>query len=147
MASESDDAQALARASADAMYAEDRASQALGIVIDGVAPGVATARMTVREAMVNGHDICHGGYIFTLADTAFAFACNTYGTVTVAAGASIEFVRPGRLGDELVAEAREAYRGRRTGFYDVRVATAEGRRIALFRGRAADLGETSKRAG
>ena len=99
--------------------------------------------MTVTASMVNGHDICHGGYLFTLADTAFAFACNTYGRATVAAGATIEFLAPAKLGDALVASAREVHRGRRSGIYDVRVtAPGEGdedRLVALFRGRSATL--------
>ncbi len=141
MADSSRDPQALAEACAAAMYAEDDASQDLGITIANVAPGTAEARMTVTENMVNGHDICHGGFIFTLADTAFAFACNTYGRVTVAAGASIEFLKPVRRGEALTASAVEAYRGQRTGFYDVRVTSAGDRLVALFRGRSATLDE------
>ena len=107
------DPDALARACADAMWAADQASRALGIELVEVRAGYATARMTVAGAMVNGHDVCHGGYVFTLADTAFAFACNTYGTATVAAACDIVFVAPAHVGDELVAEARE--RSRETG--------------------------------
>ena len=98
-----------AQRAAEAMYAEDRASRSLGIVIDRVAPGRARARLRLSAVMVNGHGIAHGGYIFLLADTAFAFACNTYGP-TVAAAAEITFVRPAREGDELTAEAAERLR-------------------------------------
>ena len=118
------------------MWAADRASQHLGIVVSDVAPGRATARMTVTETMVNGHDLCHGGLIFSLADTAFAFACNTYGVVTVAAGADVVFVAPARLGDELVAVAVERVREGRSGVYDVTVRRADGAPIAEFRGRS-----------
>ncbi|HVE99189.1 MAG TPA: hydroxyphenylacetyl-CoA thioesterase PaaI [Mycobacteriales bacterium] len=117
------------------MYAADLASRHLGIAISEVSPGRATARMTVTPTMVNGHDICHGGLIFTLADTAFAFACNTHGVVTVAAGADIVFVSPARLGDELVAEAVERSRTGRTGVCDVTVRRADGSVVAEFRGR------------
>ena len=90
------------------MFAQDSASQALGMRIIEVAPGYAQLVMSVREDMVNGHQICHGGLIFTLADSAFAFACNTYNAATVAAGATIEFTKPGRLGDELTATAQSS---------------------------------------
>ena len=129
----------LAQQCATTMYAADRASQHLGIVITDVSPGKATASMTVGPQMVNGHDICHGGYLFTLADTAFAFACNTYGTVAVAAGADITFIAPARAGDELSAIALERHRGRRTGVYDVTVRRGEDV-IAEFRGRSHDTG-------
>ena len=101
------DAQDVAERSAQAMWDDDRASQALGMAIDEVGPGRATLRMTVREDMVNGHDIGHGGLTFTLADSAFAFACNSYNRRTVAAGAEIRFRAPTRLGDVLVATAEE----------------------------------------
>ena len=120
------------------MYADDRASQSLGIVVDGVAPGRATARMRVTSNMVNGHAIAHGGYIFLLADTAFAFACNTLGP-TVAGAAEIVFVRPGRDGDELVAEARERVTFGRSGVYDVTVRGSGGEVIAEFRGHSRRL--------
>jgi acyl-CoA thioesterase len=121
------------------MYANDAASQALGMRILDVAPGRARVAMQVREDMVNGHRTCHGGLIFSLADSAFAFACNTYDAVTVAAGASIEFLAPARLGDELIAIAEEQTRSRRTGVYDVAVVNQGGERIALFRGRSHQL--------
>jgi acyl-CoA thioesterase len=121
------------------MYASDAASQALGMRILDVGPGRARVLMQVREDMVNGHRTCHGGFIFSLADSAFAFACNTYDAVTVAAGASIEFLAPARLGDELIAIAEEQTRSRRTGVYDVTVVNQGGERIALFRGRSHQL--------
>ena len=116
------------------MYARDRASNALGIRVDDIAPGFARCSMTVREDMINGHDICHGGIIFTLADTAFAFACNARGRLTVALAAQITFTSPGRLNDVLIATATEQSRAQRTGVYDVKVTTEDGRDIALFRG-------------
>jgi acyl-CoA thioesterase len=121
------------------MYANDAASQALGMRILDVAPGRARVAMQVRQDMVNGHRTCHGGFIFSLADSAFAFACNTYDAITVAAGASIEFLAPARLGDELIAIAEEQTRSRRTGVYDVAVVNQGGERIALFRGRSHQL--------
>jgi acyl-CoA thioesterase len=130
------DATALAQRCAEAMYAEDRASQALGITVHDVAPGRATARMRVTGTMVNGHGVAHGGYLFLLADTAFAFACNTYDAATVAQGAQVTFLRPGREGDELSAEAVERSRFGRGGIYDVTVRTADGTVIAEFRGQS-----------
>ena len=128
-----EDPQALAERSAVAMYGNDLASRHLGIQIDNVAPGQATARMVVRDTMINGHDICHGGYVFLLADTAFAFACNTYGPVTVAATCDIDFLTPAHLGDELIAQATERHRAGRSGIYDVTVRRADTV-IAEFRG-------------
>lgn len=129
----------LARACADHMFAADPASQNLGIEIHIPAAGHATAKMAVTPAMSNGHDVCHGGYIFTLADTAFAFACNAYNQVSVAAGASIEYLAPARVGDQLTASAVERHRGRRSGTYDVEVHDQQQRLVAVFRGRAAIL--------
>ena len=129
----------LAQRSAQAMYAEDLASQKAGIAIEDVTPGRATARMTISESMINGHEIGHGGYIFLLADTAFAFACNTYGQATVAQACDIVFIRPAHLGDELVARAVERARFGRNGIYDVQV-TCEGRVVAEFRGRSRTVG-------
>lgn len=134
VASEPDAAQALAQACAARMYADDRASQALGMRIDEVAPGRAVLSMSVREDMVNGHDICHGGFIFTLADSAFAFACNSFNRVTVAQGASIDFLRPAMRGERLRAEAKVVNQGARTGVYDVEVRREDGKLIACFRG-------------
>jgi phenylacetic acid degradation protein PaaD len=137
-----DDDLELARRCAAAMYANDKASQHLGISLDDVGPGRATARMPVTNIMINGHDMCHGGYVVALADSAFAFACNTYNQRTVAQGLDITFVRPARLGDVLVAEAVERARWGRSGLYDVtvsRVAVAGGASgaevVAEFRGR------------
>jgi acyl-CoA thioesterase len=123
----------LARACADAMWKEDDASKGLGIEILEVGPGRATLTMTVRPEMVNGQRIAHGGFIFTLADSAFAFACNSRNDRAVAAQGSITFLRPGKLGDKLVAAAREISRNGRSGIYDVRV-TAGETVIAEFRG-------------
>jgi acyl-CoA thioesterase len=124
------------------MYEQDRASQALGMRIVEVRPGYARLAMKVREDMVNGHQICHGGLIFTLADSAFAFACNTYDLVTVAAAGTIEFLLAGRLGDELTATAEERTRSKRTGVYDVSVHNQRGECVALFRGRSHQIGGT-----
>ena len=120
-----------------AMYARDRASQALGMALDEVRPGFARLRMTVRADMLNGHGTCHGGIVFALADSAFAFACNSRGVVTVASGCTIEFLAPVREGDELVAEAQERSLEGRNGVYDVDVRRADGRLVATFRGRSA----------
>jgi phenylacetic acid degradation protein PaaD len=135
-----DDATTLAVRCADAMYAKDIASQALGITIDEVGSGSARARMTVQDTMLNGHGICHGGYVFTLADTAFAFACNTYDEVTVAAGADVTFLAPVHAGTTLLATATERNRRGRSGLYDVTVATDAGDIVAEFRGRSRSLG-------
>ncbi|HKU16437.1 MAG TPA: hydroxyphenylacetyl-CoA thioesterase PaaI [Steroidobacteraceae bacterium] len=134
------DPQAVAEASASAMYAQDSASRALGMRIREIRPGYACLAMAVRADMVNGHEICHGGLIFTLADSAFAFACNTYDLVTVAASGSIEFLLPARLGDELIAIAEERSRSRRTGVYDVTVRNQRGESVAMFRGRSHEIG-------
>ncbi len=99
-------------------------------------PGFAQASFEIRPNMVNGHDICHGGYIFTLADSTFAFACNSYNRITVAASASIEFIKPARLGDTLFASANEVSRGERTGIYDVTVTNQDDELVAIFRGRS-----------
>ncbi|MGE0848537.1 MAG: hydroxyphenylacetyl-CoA thioesterase PaaI [Hyphomicrobiaceae bacterium] len=128
------DAARIAKASADAMWAEDRASQALGMEILEIAPGYARLAMTVAEHMTNGHGLCHGGYIFTLADSAFAFACNGHGQRAVAQHCAVTFVAPARLGARLVAEAHERHRAERSGIYDVTVKTEDGERIAEFRG-------------
>ena len=133
-------ADALAQDCAKAMYAEDQASRALGIEVTAVSPGRATARMAVTATMVNGHAIAHGGYVFLLADTAFAFACNTYGQVTVAREAAVSFVAPAREGDVLVATAVERHRRGRNGIYDVTVARDGGEVVAEFRGHSRELG-------
>ena len=120
--------------SAARMYAGDQAAKALGISIDEVAPGRATARMRVTGDMTNGHGIAHGGYIFLLADTAFAYACNSYGPVTVAQACQVTFLRPAREGDELVAAAAERVRMGRNGIYDVSVRRTDGEVLAELRG-------------
>lgn len=136
------DAQEVARAGAERMYADDLASRRLGITVSEVSPGRAVARMTVTDEMINGHAICHGGYVFLLADTAFAFACNTYGQVTVAAAADVVFVASARLGDELTAVAEERVRYGRSGVYDVTVTRGQGEVVAEFRGRSRMLRQT-----
>jgi acyl-CoA thioesterase len=129
-----DGAMDLARRSAARMYADDQAAMALGISIDAIGPGRATARMRVTGDMTNGHGIAHGGYIFLLADTAFAYACNSYGPVTVAQAGQITFLSPAREGDELIAAAVERVRMQRTGIYDVSVRRADGKVLAEMRG-------------
>ena len=132
----------VARRSAEAMWAGDRASRSLGMEILDVGPGRATLRMTVTGDMVNGHAIGHGGYTFTLADSAFAFACNSYNRVTVAAGAEIRFRAPPRLGDVLTATATERQRAGRDGTYDISVSNAAGTVVATFVGRSKEIGGT-----
>ncbi len=131
----------LARACADAMWKDDQASQGLGMEIVEIGAGHATLGMTVQPHMVNGHNIAHGGLIFTLADSAFAFACNSHNERNVAAQGAITFIRPGKLGDRLVAVAREISRSGRSGIYDVRV-TAGETVIAEFRGHSRSIGGT-----
>jgi acyl-CoA thioesterase len=131
----------LARACADAMWKDDAASQGLGMEIVDIKAGQATLAMTVLPHMVNGHNIAHGGFIFTLADSAFAFACNSHNERTVAAQGAITFIRSGKLGDRLVAVAREVSRSGRSGIYDVRV-TASEVVIAEFRGHSRSIGGT-----
>ena len=131
-------AQEQAQQQADAMFADDLASSSLGIRISGVSPGCATATMTVLPSMVNGHGICHGGYLFLLADSAFAFACNTHGHDVVAAGADVTFLAPVREGEELVAEAVERVVRGRSGLYDVTV-LRDGEPVVEFRGRSRAL--------
>lgn len=121
---------------ARALYDGDQASQVLGIELLEATPGGARVSMRVRPDMVNGHRICHGGLVFALADSAFAFACNSHGDNTVAAAASIDFLAPAHQGDELTATARELWRSGRAGLYEVTVTNQNGERIALFRGRS-----------
>ena len=130
-----------ARRSADAMWVGDRASRSLGMTLDEVGAGSATLSMVLRDDMVNGHAIGHGGLTFTLADSAFAFACNSYNRVTVAASAEIRFRRPTRLGDRLVATATERERDGRDGVYDVHV-TVGDEVVAVFTGRSKEIGGT-----
>ncbi|HUI62737.1 MAG TPA: hydroxyphenylacetyl-CoA thioesterase PaaI [Steroidobacteraceae bacterium] len=135
-------AQALAERAVEALYVRDRASQGLGMRIVAVAPGRATLCMTVRPDMVNGHKICHGGLVFTLADSAFAFSCNSHNDNTVAAAGSIDFLAPAYEGDELTAVATEIWRRGRSGLYEITVSNQRGERIALFRGRSHRIGGT-----
>lgn len=124
----------LARACADAMWNDDEASQRLGMTLDHVAAGAATVSMAIDDRMTNGHGTCHGGYIFTLADSAFAFACNSYNQRVVAQHCSITFVAPAFKDDRLTAVARETARFGRSGIHDVAVTRADGTLIAEFRG-------------
>lgn len=134
-----DSALALAERTAQAMYASDNASQALGMRIVKVLPGYAQLTMTVRPDMVNGHALCHGGLIFTLADSTFAFACNSHNFVTVAAGCAIEFLAPAHEGDVLTATGQERALAGRSGIYDVDVRNGAGALIAVFRGKSARI--------
>jgi acyl-CoA thioesterase len=137
----------LAERVAQGMLAQDAMSRALGISILEVRPGYARLKMTVRPDMANSHSICHGGAIFTLADSAFAFACNSYNCSTVASGCSIDFITPARIGDELIAEATERALPGRLGLYDVVVTDQSGHPIAFFRGRSYRVtGETVAQA-
>jgi acyl-CoA thioesterase len=129
----------VAKATADAMYAADACSRALGLELLEVRPGYARMRMAVRADFLNGHQICHGGLIFTLADSTFAFACNTYNINTVASGCSIEFLRPVRESDVLTAEAVEQTLSGRTGIYDIRVTNSTDETVAMFRGKSAQI--------
>ena len=128
--------QDIAEAVREAMFAKDRASQALGMRVDAIAPGRACVSMTVREDMLNGFDICHGGLITALADTAFAFACNAGNEQTVASGIQVDILIPSRLGDVLRAEAHEVSQGGRTGVYDVNVHNQRQELVAVFRGKS-----------
>ncbi len=132
----------LAQRSAEAMWGNDDGSKSIGISLDSVAPGTATVSMMVEKRHTNGHDICHGGFIFTLADTAFAFACNSYNQVAVAQHNTITFVAPGKLGDKLTAVATETQRGKRSGIYDATVVNQNNETIAIFRGNSRNLNAT-----
>ncbi len=129
----------LAQESARIMWAEDTATRAVGMQLLEVAPGHARLSLTVRDEFTNGHGMCHGGYIFMLADSAFAFACNSHNQRAVAASAAIEFIAAAQRGDVLTAECVEQHRGGRSGLYDTRVTDQNGRLIALFRGRSATI--------
>jgi phenylacetic acid degradation protein PaaD len=135
MASETD-RQRTAERAVEALWRGDAASRELGMTIESCGPGRAVVTMRVRSDMVNGHRICHGGLIFALADSAFAFACNSYGDNTVAAGASIDFLAPGREGDVLRAVATERWRAGRSGLYEIEVRNQRDEMVALFRGRS-----------
>ncbi len=132
----SSSAQRLAQRAAEALLANDNASSMLGMRLVEVRPGYARMSMQVRSDMVNGHRICHGGLIFTLADSAFAVACNSHNESSVAAAASIDFLAPAREADELSAHARELWRSGRSGLYEITITNQRGERIALFRGRS-----------
>ncbi|MEH6470289.1 MAG: hydroxyphenylacetyl-CoA thioesterase PaaI [Halopseudomonas sp.] len=131
-----DNAQRLAERCADVLYEQDLTAKQLGMTVREVTPGGAEVSMPVQPWMVNGHDTCHGGMIFTLADTAFAFACNSENYNTVAAGCSIDYINPGHRGDQLTATATKAHQRGRTGIYDVLVENQQGTLIAMFRGRS-----------
>ncbi|TXI69948.1 MAG: hydroxyphenylacetyl-CoA thioesterase PaaI [Limnohabitans sp.] len=136
-------AQALARRVGEAMFAADRASrETMGMQLLACEPGRAVMRMTVRPLHLNGHQICHGGFIFTLADSTFAFACNSYNKNAVAAGCSIEFLRPGKLGDVLTCEGVEQTLSGRHGIYDMKVTNQHGEVVAVFRGKSAQIAGT-----
>jgi acyl-CoA thioesterase len=131
-----DESQQLAARVGETMFRNDRASQMMGMRILQMAPGRARVTMTVRGDMLNGVGTCHGGFIFTLADSAFAFSCNSHNELTVAAGCSIEFLLPGKLDDVLTAEAVEQTRSGRTGVYDITVRNQHDETIAVFRGKS-----------
>ena len=128
--------QQIAEASKEAMWRNDRATQGLGMQVLAIGPGSATLRMAVREDMLNGHDICHGGFITTLADSTFAFACNAYNEITVAAGFDVNLIASARLGDVLTASGTELSKTGRTGVYDIAVRNQRGEPVAAFRGRS-----------
>ncbi len=132
------DPQDVAERCARAMWAGDHASQQLGMAIIAVGPGTASLTMTITERMANGHGIAHGGFIFALADSAFAFACNSHGPHVVAAHCSISYLKPGRVGDVLVATAREVTREGRSGIYDIRVTRGDAV-MAEFRGHSRQI--------
>ncbi|MGY0217500.1 hydroxyphenylacetyl-CoA thioesterase PaaI [Endozoicomonadaceae bacterium StTr2] len=134
-------AKQLAERCAETMYANDQVSQSLGMVIESVGPGESTVVMPVRDDMVNGYDTCHGGMIFSLADSAFAFACNSQDEVAVAAHCSIDFIRPAYRGNVLTARAKVTYQGRRSGVYHIEVVNQDGKQVALFQGNSARLGQ------
>ncbi|MBU6493599.1 MAG: hydroxyphenylacetyl-CoA thioesterase PaaI [Burkholderiales bacterium] len=133
------DAERLAQAAGKAMYSVDRCSQWLGLQLQEIRPGYARMTMEVRDDFLNGHNICHGGLIFTLADSTFAFACNSHNINTVAAGCAIEFLKPVHRGDTLTAEATEQVLSGRHGVYDIRVTNRAGETVAMFRGKSAQI--------
>ncbi len=128
--------QQVAEATRDAMWKDDRASRSLGMQVVAVGPGSATLTMTVREDMLNGHDICHGGFVTLLADSAFAYACNAYNEVTVASGFDVNLIAVAHHGDALTAVAAEVAKSGRTGVYDITVSNQHGQALAAFRGRS-----------
>ncbi len=134
MSAENMSPQALAEACAEALYSTDNASKGLGMKIESVAPGRAVLSMKIRDDMVNGHGICHGGFTFALADSAFAFACNSRNANTVGQGCSIEYVRPVRQGEQITATAEERHLGKRSGLYDITIVNEHDEVVAYFRG-------------
>jgi len=133
------DAQAIAEAVRDGMFVNDHASRGLGMQIEAVGPGHARIAMTVRREMLNGFAICHGGFITTLADSAFAYACNSANALTVASGIAVEFLAPAHEGDRLLAEGREVLHSGASGVYDITVTNQHGKTVALMRGRSRTL--------
>ena len=133
-------AEELAQACAETVYTNDVASQSMGITIHEIKSGYACMKMKVRTDMLNGHGICHGGFLFLLADSAFSYACNSYNKVTLAQNCDIDFLKPGKQNDELTAIAEERKRGRKTGLYDVTVSRSDGEILAQFRGRSFEIG-------
>ena len=131
----------LARLCGEQMWSKDKASRALGIEVEIPKVGYAVAIMPIRDDMVNGFDVCHGGLLVALADTAFAFACNAYNNITVASSVHAEFLRPARRGDVLTAKAREEYRGRKAGYYTIEIVNQDSELVSLFRGRSVATGE------
>lgn len=136
----SEERDAFAAKVADALYQRDMTAQRLGMALETVTMGVATLSMTVTEDMLNGHGVAHGGYIFTLADTAFAYACNGENVATLAQHCQITFVAPGKLGERLTAAATELSKSGRSGLYDVEVRGGDGRLVAAFRGASRTVG-------
>jgi acyl-CoA thioesterase len=136
MTNTTDSAQQLAELAARTLFSRDRAAQMLGMRVVKIRPGHAEVVMRVQPDMLNGHQVCHGGLLFSLADTAFAYACNSYNESTVAAAGSIDFLAPAHEGDELSAVADELWRTRRNGIYEITVTNQRGERVALFRGRS-----------
>lgn len=128
--------QLLAERAGKWMYSQDEASQKLGMTLEAIAPGYARMKMSVREDMLNGHKICHGGFIFSLADSAFAFSCNSYNQITLASSVLIDFINPAHLADDLSAESAESSLSGKNGIYDVKVSNQDGLTIAFFRGRS-----------
>jgi acyl-CoA thioesterase len=129
----------IARRCADIMWPDDHAARGLGMNIETVGPGTATLTMVVRQDMVNGHGTCHGGFIFAVADSTFAYACNSFNHRTVAAGVDINFLAPAHLGDVLTADGHARHQGGRSGVYDIEVTNQDGKLVAVFRGRAARI--------
>jgi len=129
--------QQIAERCAEIMWPDDHAARGLGMAIQAVGPGSATLSMTVRADMVNSHGTCHGGFIFAVADSTFAYACNSFNHRAVAAGVDINFLAPAHLGDVLTARGQARHQGGRSGLYDIEVSNQDGKLIAVFRGRAA----------